>query len=560
MKFLSSFVFVFLLLHFLLAIPPVPARADTVETLVESLTPVYYPASNAAARAILPPDSLGWQTPTQSHNVFAVFTIGRELFAACSPVKLSFFGTKDTISPELCKQPNFAKTHMLGFYYMMLLAYENQAGPLHSYLMSHGVDPDVSRGDMKTPQGWAFWNAHRFVTKYLASDGWNMLGHDRPNKLAYMDLHTAMRRRFNYRKWRKQNIKRRFNKIDVEAVQYSGRFPRRYTDTTGYRPRNPAQLATSHLHYPLRWQPLTEHIDGYGDWSSQVHITPHIGEKVKPLSMDMDSWNNIRAHPPYHRPAMYGKVSKPDRRTLLGDLVPHMFREMRGVFTSGAENKRQKQFRGRWWDNKFASLGSVGPTYDFLLGVPPAQVWVAGMGENMALHDATVLAWREKVRNDLGRPGPILRHLLKGKNVTVYDADDEMARSVPIEEWEPAVRTMPHSEFPSGSSVLCGAVVEFVRLHAEYKTGGNYTNPGMTHVYKAGMFPNLPNVDITIRYETFDEIVDDCGMSRIWSGLHFRPSITEGARIGREVGRRTFDTWLALEQGRVPNHCRWCLN
>lgn len=192
--------------------------------------------------------------------------------------------------------------------------------------------------------------------------------------------------------------------------------------------------------------------------------------------------------------------------------------------------------------------------YNFHLDIPPHEILISKFGENIAVHDAGALVWRKKVKHDLGHPGPIMRRLLRGKNVS---ADKNV--SVSIDEWEPTVRTMPHSEFPSGSAVACSAVVHYVRLYAEYKSGGTFSNPGMTYIHRKGLFPNLPDIDITIQYNSFDEIIADCANSPVWSGLHFKPAFKEDRRIGRIVGHRAFETWRDLEEGRVPRHCHWCL-
>lgn len=500
--------------------------ADTVETIEELLTPLYYPIPNQAAALMQPPDILGWQTPIQAHSVFALFTVGRELFAACSPQRLSFFGTKDPIESSLCEQPNFAKTHMLAAYYIMQLAYEDQSHRLRTFLLSISIDPDMNRDDRTTTQGWAYWISHRFFEKYLANDGWNMLGNIRSNVKGYRN-----------------------------GVQITGRYPRRYADTTNYRPSNPPHIAPEKLRFPLRWQPLTEHIDGYGDFSSQVHVTTYIGRTVKPLTMDMQVWKTLKTYAPYRNPSSQKRISARDYRKLTKHMIPNMLKEMKLVHTRGMENKIQKLFRAKWWDTKFASLGYILPFYDNHFDISPGDIFISKFGENIAVHDAAVLAWREKVKHDLGRPGPILRRLLMGQNVTV-DGDV----SVPVEEWQPTVRTMPHSEFPSGSAVVCAAVVEYVRRYCEYRSGGNFSNPGMTYEHRKGVYPNLPDIDISFHYKTFDEIVDDCGMSRVWSGLHFKPAIREGERVGRIVGQRAFETWRDLEEGRIPKHCHWCLS
>lgn len=47
---------------------------------------------------------------------------------------------------------------------------------------------------------------------------------------------------------------------------------------------------------------------------------------------------------------------------------------------------------------------------------------------------------------------------------------------------------------------------------------------------------HTPQTNITIGFDTWTEFVGECGASRFWAGVHFRPSVTAGQEIGREIG------------------------
>ena len=67
---------------------------------------------------------------------------------------------------------------------------------------------------------------------------------------------------------------------------------------------------------------------------------------------------------------------------------------------------------------------------------------------------AFVLAWQ--VRHDLPRPPSVIDDKLGDKTFTTYAGpDEEEPQEIKASEWEPFIRTMPHSEFPSGSACIC---------------------------------------------------------------------------------------------------------
>jgi hypothetical protein len=45
-----------------------------------------------------------------------------------------------------------------------------------------------------------------------------------------------------------------------------------------------------------------------------------------------------------------------------------------------------------------------------------------------------------------------------------------------------------------------------------------------------------PARDITIGWATWTEFARDCGLSRLWGGVHFRSAIDARSRLGRRVG------------------------
>lgn len=420
---------------------------------------------------------------------------------------------------------------MLALYHVTRLVFPGDETLTRQFLQGAGVDPSVITSDKTTPHGWALWVAQRYVMEYVEKSGWNVNGLE-----------------------------------NSRSFPYTGKFPRRFTDTTQYKPVNPGHLPPGKLRYPLRWQPLTQMVDSVGDWATQVHITPHIGIVVKPLSFTTKEWLHLKpSRMPFKRPNCYRRISKKDRATLQRKLVPHMLRRMRNVFAGDSEEVRRKLFRIRWWDNKFVSLGGIGVAYEHYANISRDNVLVTGLGETMALHDAVVLAFREKVSNDLARPETIIRHLyhnMTNKNRIPNPRNSTGNETIPVDEFQTLIRTMPHSEFPSASAVLCSAVTTYIERQVTWRTNGTFRDTGYEVYYPKGVIPFFPEGfqgDVRVKFPSIKALAKDCGASRVAAGLHFQPSVDEGHRLGRVVGEKTFETFRDLEEGRIPKRCHWCL-
>jgi hypothetical protein len=102
----------------------------------------------------------------------------------------------------------------------------------------------------------------------------------------------------------------------------------------------------------------------------------------------------------------------------------------------------------------------------------------------------------------------------------------------PDPAWTPHLPTPNHPEYPAAHSCVSAAVVETLqsfhgtrRLRFEF----NSTVAGT----------------VAHRYERTDDLVDEIGNARVWGGMHFRTSTTDGAKLGTSVAR-----WIAARHFR----------
>lgn len=53
------------------------------------------------------------------------------------------------------------------------------------------------------------------------------------------------------------------------------------------------------------------------------------------------------------------------------------------------------------------------------------------------------------------RPPTIVQKRLRGQKITTYAGPHQGIQEMNAEDFEPYIRTMPHAEYPSGSSCVC---------------------------------------------------------------------------------------------------------
>jgi len=94
--------------------------------------------------------------------------------------------------------------------------------------------------------------------------------------------------------------------------------------------------------------------------------------------------------------------------------------------------------------------------------------------------------------------------------------------------------TADHPEYPSGSASFCAAHAQASRrflgsddlgYSVPVARGASLVEPGVT-----------PATDIVLSFPTWTDFETDCGLSRLWGGVHFRASLQAGRDIGRPIG------------------------
>jgi len=293
---------------------------------------------------------------------------------------------------------------------------------------------------------------------------------------------------------------------------------RSYQDTSGYvpvpDPRKFPYLSTDSSKYECTglcrsWQPLQEG-DTFGNLKLQEFVTPHIGTKAHAWLRDP----TITLEDPEYD--LY------EESLLVIERMKNMTMD------------QYKQDAIEYYDNKrlVRRIVQNGIKHYKRLGVYSFQEHLLYlMGLSTAEYDGVIQGWHEKSYHDLVRPTTVIKHWGNDELFT-YGGDMSIGEPVTIKarDFEAFIRVMPHPEFPSGSSCLCTAYQEFTDEYTNY-----FFNETLTNQW----FWEHKGRDYGFEYLT--EMVDVCGESRLWGGMHFTAAIDAGAQICQGLGALAVD-------------------
>ncbi|GAA2079337.1 hypothetical protein GCM10009780_15530 [Actinomadura alba] len=290
-----------------------------------------------------------------------------------------------------------------------------------------------------------------------------------------------------------------------------------YGDYTGYVPVNTAYQ----LRNPSRWQPAIVS-NNNGTFTVQQFVTPQMG-RAKPITFDDPS--QFRLAPPrdsdHHNLEAYR-------------------RQANEVLAASAALTDTQKMTAELFNDKFLSLGFAATATVIAqkgLDVEKTVHFVATV--EVASFDTTVAVWYQKARFDAVRPFSAIRYLYGDKRVRAWGGPGKgTVDDITGKEWRSYLRTANHPEYPSGSAALCLAFAQAsrryfgtdaIQIAVPWQAGSSKIEPGVT-----------PAHDITLSWNTWTGFAQDCGMSRLWAGVHFPASIKEMAGFAPQFGERAF--------------------
>jgi hypothetical protein len=96
-----------------------------------------------------------------------------------------------------------------------------------------------------------------------------------------------------------------------------------------------------------------------------------------------------------------------------------------------------------------------------------------------------------------------------------------------------------HPEYPSGSAAFCSAHAQSARRFlGSDALNWSVAAPRGSSVIEPGVTPAR---DIVLGpWATWTQFETECGLSRLWGGVHFRGAIVEGHPLGRAIGEQAY--------------------
>jgi hypothetical protein len=286
----------------------------------------------------------------------------------------------------------------------------------------------------------------------------------------------------------------------------------RYADYTGYEPVNTAYRLLN----PSRWQPnIVPNKNGI--FTVQQFATPQM-RLTKPITYDDPS--RFQLAPP--------RDSDHRRREAYR-------RQADKVLEASAALTDTQKITAEMFNDKFLSIGAVTglAAAQKRLDVEQTVHFVATV--EIASFDVIIAVWHQKARFDAVRPFSAIRYLYGDKRVRAWGGPGKgTVDDITGKEWRSYLNTANHPEYPSGSAALCLAVAEAARSYLAtdeiqialpFPAGSSRIEPGIT-----------PAQDLTLRWNTWSGFAKDCGLSRLWGGVHFPASIESMAGFAPQFG------------------------
>lgn len=122
----------------------------------------------------------------------------------------------------------------------------------------------------------------------------------------------------------------------------------------------------------------------------------------------------------------------------------------------------------------------------------------------MSLMDGFILCWDAKYKYELVRPITVINEQLD-KN------------------WLPYLQTPPFPEYPSGHSVITAAAATILTI----ELGENFAFHDDSDKEYIGLERD---------FKSFQEAAAEASISRVYGGIHFRPAVEEGTKLGSWLG------------------------
>lgn len=170
---------------------------------------------------------------------------------------------------------------------------------------------------------------------------------------------------------------------------------------------------------------------------------------------------------------------------------------------------------------------------------------------NAAVWDAVIIAWSVKRKRDAVRPISAIRFLFPDQTIFSWGGPGKgniFQSGAGYRSW---LRTMAHSEYPSGSACMCASFAEANRQWFGSDNFFGFSFP--VTAGSSGIEPGVvPAMNSTIGpFATFTDYATHCGYSRHNGGVHFTQSVVDSLAYCPSIATNAANLWRQYLIGNV---------
>lgn len=222
-----------------------------------------------------------------------------------------------------------------------------------------------------------------------------------------------------------------------------------------------------------------------------------------------------------------GQFRSPPPPDIDSEAYATAFREVRRVGAFESPDRTADQTHLAFWWKEFVESSHNRLAGELVEELRPDLVEAARLFAllNLAIYDSYLGVFDNKFHFNHWRPYTAIRGA----------ADDGNAGTEPDPDWDNAHRhTYPFPSYPSAHGCACAAAATVLASIFGDDRPIVMTTPA---VDRAGPFSGKLAPDPPTRsFPSFTAAARECGLSRVYLGIHFRYDSDEGYRLGREIG------------------------
>lgn len=316
----------------------------------------------------------------------------------------------------------------------------------------------------------------------------------------------------------------------------------------------------------LRWTPLEEDLTGTGTYVTQ-RVTAPQASVARPYFLSRSMLAARRVARPYphqddYAPNFMCGDGSPDR-----DRVCRLAADSAKAVAVTASSMRRRALITHF-DDKTRSLAPLPVAVAKAANLSYPAFVAMEFAANGGLHDSLTAVWAEKLRHDAVRPATLVPRILPHwSRKGAHSGGGRHRRRGGRRPFEPTIRTMPHSEYPSGSACFCrvftDALAEFIPRRGPW--------PRLSHTFPAGVSvdpaaakaaanrpggsrpppPPVPTKPLTVTWRNLRALANECSVSRLWGGLHFPAAVRAGEAMCDGLGAAAVQKVACMAKG-VP--------